>query len=97
MRYMLLTLKYLKMKYKLASILLPLCLTVLLISSCSGNREKSVLESNKPNILFIPVDDLRPEFGEYGNDFIRTPNMDKLAEEGVIFTRTYCQKDVCNK
>ncbi len=49
-----------------------------------------------PNILFIPVDDLRPEMGCYGNAYIRTPNMDRLAQEGVVFTRAYCQQAVCN-
>jgi len=51
---------------------------------------------NRPNILFIPVDDLRPEAGAFGNRFIKTPNIDRLAREGVVFTRAYCQQAVCN-
>lgn len=50
----------------------------------------------RPNILFIPVDDLRPEAGAYGNSIIKTPSMDRLAKQGVVFTRAYCQQAVCN-
>jgi len=40
----------------------------------------------RPNILFIIVDDLRPELGCYGNTEIKTPNIDRLAREGLVFT-----------
>lgn len=50
----------------------------------------------RPNILFIPVDDLRPETGSYGNPVIKTPNIDRLARSGVMFSRAYCQQAVCN-
>ena len=50
---------------------------------------------NKPNILFIGVDDLRPELGCYGADYIQSPNIDRLASEGVLFNRAYCQWAVC--
>ncbi len=39
------------------------------------------------NVLFIAVDDLRPEMGCYGNTILKTPNMDKLASTGTIFDR----------
>ena len=47
-----------------------------------------------PNILFIAIDDLRPELGIYGAK-IKTPHMDRLAESGVLFQRAYCQQAVC--
>jgi len=50
---------------------------------------------NKPNILFIAVDDLRPELGCYGQLQIKSPNIDKLAEEGTIFINAYCNVPVC--
>ena len=53
-------------------------------------------EKKKLNVLFIAVDDLRPELGCYGNSYINTPNIDKLADKGVTFTRAYCQSAVCN-
>lgn len=61
-------------------------------ASCSRNET----ETSRPNILFIPVDDLRPDLGCYGNTHIQTPNMNRLAANGVTFTRTYCQQSVCN-
>ena len=52
--------------------------------------------TQRPNILFIAVDDLRPELGCYGQDYIKSPHIDRLAASGVTFTRAYCQQAVCN-
>lgn len=49
----------------------------------------------KKNVLFIAVDDLRPELGCYGHSMIKSPNIDALAATGVLFERTYCQQAVC--
>jgi iduronate 2-sulfatase len=48
------------------------------------------------NILFIPVDDLRPDFSVYDNAMVKTPNFDRLAANGITFNRAYCQQAVCN-
>ena len=50
---------------------------------------------SRPNVLFIAVDDLRPELGCYGRRHIKSPNIDRLAERGTIFLRAYCQQAVC--
>jgi iduronate 2-sulfatase len=50
----------------------------------------------RPNVLFIAVDDLRPELGCYGSKHIKSPHIDALAESGVTFTRAYCQVALCN-
>jgi iduronate 2-sulfatase len=50
----------------------------------------------KPNILFIAVDDLRPELGCYGRDYIKSPNIDRLARAGMVFNHAYCQQAVCS-
>lgn len=52
-------------------------------------------EKQKPNILFIAVDDLRTELGCYGNDQIISPNIDKIASQGLVFNRAYCQQAIC--
>ncbi len=68
--------------------------SVLTITSnqCMFSAEKP---SRHPNILFIAVDDLRPELGCYGNKQIKSPNMDELARQGLLFERAYCQTAVC--
>jgi len=50
----------------------------------------------KPNVLFIAVDDLRPELGCYGRDYIKSPNIDRIARQGMTFNRAYCQQAVCS-
>jgi iduronate 2-sulfatase len=52
--------------------------------------------AEKPNVLFVAVDDLRCELGCYGVQEVRSPNIDRLAESGVAFSRAYCQQAVCN-
>ena len=49
----------------------------------------------RPNVLFLAVDDLRPELGSYGFDHMVTPNIDALAANGVRFERAYCMVPVC--
>lgn len=51
--------------------------------------------ADKPNVLFIAVDDLRPQLGCYGQAQMRTPNIDRLAAEGVLFERAYCMVPTC--
>ncbi len=50
----------------------------------------------KMNVLFISVDDLRPQLGCYGDVDAITPNIDRLAADGTVFQRAYCQQAVCH-
>jgi iduronate 2-sulfatase len=50
----------------------------------------------RPNVLFIAVDDLRPELGAYGARHVHSPNMDRLARSGTLFNHAYCQQALCN-
>ncbi len=51
--------------------------------------------TRRPNILFIAVDDLRPELHCYGASHIVSPNIDRLARTGVRFDMAYCMISVC--
>jgi len=51
----------------------------------------------KPNVVFLLVDDLGwGDFGCYGAEFYETPNIDKLAKEGMLFTNAYAACTVCS-
>lgn len=54
------------------------------------------IKRRRLNVLFIAVDDLRPQLGCYGVKTIKSPNIDHLAETGTVFTRAYCQQAVCS-
>ncbi|MHC4355811.1 MAG: sulfatase [Planctomycetota bacterium] len=56
-----------------------------------GKNEKN----DRPNILFIAVDDLRTSLGCYGDKIAKTPHIDALAGSGLVFSRAYCQQAVC--
>jgi N-acetylglucosamine-6-sulfatase len=51
----------------------------------------------KPNVLFILCDDIRPDaVGAYGSKHVKTPNIDRLASEGVLFKNTFCTTSLCS-
>jgi iduronate 2-sulfatase len=52
-------------------------------------------KDEKPNVLFIMVDDLRPELNAFGATHIQSPNIDKLASESANFKRAFCNVPVC--
>lgn len=68
------------------------CLAVTAVLFAAG----AAIAADRPNILFIAVDDLRPEFGAYGASYIQSPNLDRIAKAGITFNRAYCQQAVCS-
>jgi arylsulfatase A-like enzyme len=56
----------------------------------------SLCAADRPNVLFIAVDDMRPELGCYGNSVVKSPNIDRLAARGMVFNHAYCQQAVCS-
>ncbi len=52
-------------------------------------------ENQKPNILFIAVDDLKPTIGAYYDNFAQTPNIDKIAKNGTTFLNNHVQQAIC--
>jgi len=66
---------------------------VLSIGAVSG---QALAGEAKPNVLYLVVDDLRPELGCYGDRHMHTPNIDRLAARGLWFTRAFCQQALCS-
>ncbi len=70
-------------------VLIALLLSILLLTGSNARGDAP------PNVLFIAVDDLRPELKAYGVQKAVTPNFDRLAERGIRFDRAYCNIAVC--
>ena len=64
----------------------PILALLLMLPAASGKEV---------NVLFIPVDDLKPLLGCYGCDDVHTPNIDRLAARGTVFINNSCQQAVC--
>lgn len=73
--------------------ILGFLLSLLIFYGCGTSQENP--EEGPMNILFIAVDDLRPELACYGASHIHSPAIDQLASEGLLFERAYCNVPVC--
>lgn len=72
--------------------LFAIFLLLVFATSCNSKQNEPL---QKPNVLFICVDDLRTELGCYGNEHIKSPNLDKLAGEGFLFNKHYVNVPTC--
>ncbi|MBM3497734.1 MAG: sulfatase [Armatimonadetes bacterium] len=61
----------------------------------AGRLAQTGQGDRRRNVLFIAVDDLRPQLGCHGHAQMLSPNIDLLASRGTLFRRTYCQQAVC--
>ncbi len=62
-----------------------------------GCKQEPQIVAKKPNVVFILVDDLgMMDLGATGSEYYQTPNIDKLAKEGMIFTQGYAASRVCS-
>ncbi len=80
------------MRVPMAGVQLRACTCLLLVGLVASS---TVVIAERPNILFIAVDDLRPELGCYGSPIAVTPHLDRLAGDGLLFERAYCQQAIC--
>jgi len=67
----------------LKMIVTPVVLSTAVTSACSKDR--------KMNVLFIAVDDMNNDLGCYGHPIVKSPNIDRLASQGIAFANAYCQ------
>ena len=51
--------------------------------------------AERPNVLMICVDDLKPILGCYGDTIVKSPNIDRLAKRSVQLEKAYCNQAVC--
>ncbi|XAM00853.1 sulfatase-like hydrolase/transferase [Phycisphaeraceae bacterium D3-23] len=59
------------------------------------HAEAQANDTNRFNVVFIAIDDLRPELGCYGVDYVETPNIDRLAAQGTLFQNHFVAVPTC--
>lgn len=70
-------------------------LYLLVALSCLGLVSPRVVGAERPNILWISLEDISPDLGCYGDQYAVTPNIDSLAKNGCRFTRAFTHAGVC--
>lgn len=73
-------------KMKITSVAITSMLATQMVAVAESKTEKE----QQMNVLFLIMDDLRPELNCYGANYIKTPNIDQLANDGVLFENAYC-------
>lgn len=75
---------------------LSFCIIAIFAFSCKTKKSTDT-ENKKTNILFIFIDDMGyADLGCYGREDVRTPNIDQLAREGILFTQFYVNAPICS-
>ena len=68
-----------------------------LIAGWAGDSLAGAAETARPNILFVLCDDLRWDcLGCAGHPYLKTPHIDRLAQEGVFFQNAFCTTSLCS-
>lgn len=76
--------------------ILAVLILIISIFGCNSDKNEDKEIRKKPNILFLAIDDLRPELGCYGSPIAVSPNIDKLASLGLLFNNAFCQQPICS-
>ncbi|MBC8869861.1 MAG: sulfatase [Planctomycetes bacterium] len=77
---------------------MPRILPLMCVIGCVASISVSIASSTaaeRPNLLFVIVDDLRPELGCYGNREIKTPCFDEFSKSATTFLQAYCPAAAC--
>lgn len=75
----------------------PIAALVLAASASSAPAQSPDADASRPNIIFLLLDDMGyADIGAYGNTYHRTPNIDRLAAEGIRFTNAYAAAPNCS-
>ena len=72
-----------------------ICALIFLFSMLSTCKTKNEEAEKRPNFVFIIIDDQNQDLACFGKNHVKTPNIDKLATQGVIFRNAYVQQAVC--
>jgi N-acetylglucosamine-6-sulfatase len=72
-------------------------MVMIIIMTCVSSIQSQTKREHRPNIVFILVDDLRwDELGISGHPYIKTPNIDRIAKEGVLFRNAFVTTPLCS-
>ena len=71
-------------------------LLLILTSSCAKKKNEEQVSKKQPNILWIYLEDTAPLLSCYGTTLISTPNIDNLAQQGVLYNHAYMPAPVCS-
>ncbi|HPE76847.1 MAG TPA: sulfatase [Draconibacterium sp.] len=82
------------MKSKILKVL-PVLVILIILIAVLFQRNKNKIPEELPNILWLTSEDNSPLLGYYGDEFATTPNLDKLASEGFLYTHAYANAPVC--
>ena len=66
------------------------------VAGASASGEPGPTPRDRPNVLWITAEDISPDLGCYGDTYARTPNLDRLAQEGVRYTHAFATAPVCS-
>ena len=77
------------------SMILRLFLSSLVLAPLAMLHATNAPAAKKPNIVFVVFDDLNNRLGCYGDPVAKSPNLDRLAARGTVFTRNFCQQPIC--
>lgn len=74
-----------------------ICCALLFLSQIGEAQKRKGASSERFNIVLFIADDLdATDIGPYGNKIVRTPNLDKLAQESMLFTRAFASSPTCS-